>query len=67
MRLLAAESLNHSRAVPLTWPLLAATRTDSLKVKTSPGLKLTDPVSARLIVSKTALLKLLLPPGTSLS
>jgi len=66
MRLLAAESLNHSRALPLTWPLLAATRTDSLKLKVSPGLKLTDPDSARLIVCRIALLKPLLPPGTSL-
>ncbi|MGH9850590.1 MAG: TnsA endonuclease N-terminal domain-containing protein [Blastocatellia bacterium] len=56
-----AAPLYHSLAVPLLWPPTAVMRTDSLKLKVSPGKNSTGPDDrARLIVLKTALLNPLL-------
>jgi hypothetical protein len=62
-RLFAALSLYHNRAVPLTWVLEAAIRTDNLKLKVSPAQKLWPEDKAMLIVRNIALLNPLLPPG----
>ena len=63
--LFAAASLNHNLAVPLTWPLDAATLTDNLRLRVSPVQAPTGADNARVITRRTALLKPLLPPGTS--
>lgn len=62
-----AAPLYHNLAVPLVCPLVAAIRTDNLKLKVSPGPMPVDEPRARVMVLRAALLNPLLPPGTSLS
>src|ERR1051326_1678850 len=64
-RLLATESLNHSRAEPEFFPLpTQALRIRSLILRVSPGEKVTPASGVIGIASSLALLKPLLPPTT---
>jgi hypothetical protein len=64
--LFADASLYHNRAVPFRCPLLAAILTESLMLKESPGRIPTGDAKLRLTVLRTALLKPLPLPATSL-